>query len=101
MPNKEFFEGNLEQDSNKYCLEDGEYKWPSGQIYKGKFNKNNMLRNNYKSILIIEPKQIYIYEGEFKDGKLCGKGEIIWDNGDEKKGFFIKGKINGKTFVKK
>ena len=49
MPNKETFKGNLGPDSNKYPLEDGEYKWPSGQIYKGKFNKNNMFENNSKS----------------------------------------------------
>jgi len=101
LPNKETFKGNLGHDSNKYWLEDGEYKWPSGQIYKGKFNKNNMFENNSKSKLIIESKQNCTYEGGFKDGKPFGKGEIKWDNGDEIKGFFEKGKINGETIVKK
>ena len=60
-----------------------------------------MLRNSNKSILIIKSNQNCIYKGEFKDGKPYGKGEINWDNGDEIKGFFKKGKINGETIVKK
>ena len=102
LPNKETFKGELGKDSNKYWLKEGEYEWPSGQKYIGKFNKNNMFEGNSDSKLIIKSsKNFFTYEGEFRDGKPDGKGEIRWDNGNEIKGFFVKGKINGETIVKK
>ena len=102
LPNKETFTGKLGNDSNKYWLEEGEYEWPSGQKYKGKFDTNNMFENNSDSKLVIPSKQKNCtYEGGFKDGKPYGKGEIKWDNGDDIKGFFVKGKIKGETIVKK
>ena len=102
LPNKETFKGELGKDKNKYWLKDGVYEWPSGQKYIGKFNSNNMFEGDSDSKIIIETKQNnFTYVGGFKNGKPYGKGEIKWDNGDEIKGTFIKGKINGKAIVKK
>ena len=43
-----------------------------------------------------------IYEGEFKDNIIYGKGSFIMKNGDVYTGNFINGLINGKgTFINK
>ena len=98
LPNKETFKGELKKKANKYVLDEGEYEWPDGQKYKGKFNEKNNFEGN-------EDAEIYVnewnYKGGFKDGEPNGKGDITWKNGDYVKGNFEKGKIFGETNIKK
>jgi len=90
--------GKLENSSDKYFISNGEYYWPSGQKYIGKFNEDhNFHSQNEKSTLITE---LFTYVGEFEDGLPNGDGEIKWKNGDIIKGKFIKGKIFDNAYVK-
>ena len=99
IPTKEeIFEGNLYKNSwNKYFLDNGEYKWNSGQKYIGQFNDKNKFDGD--SRLISENN--WRYNGIFKNGKPNGYGELKWDNGDYIKGNFKNGKIHGITNINK
>ena len=98
IPNKEYLKGKLENSSDNYFISNGEYYWPSGQKYIGKFNEDhNFHSQNEKSTLITE---LFTYVGEFEDGLPNGDGEIKWKNGDIIKGKFIKGKIFDNAYVK-
>ena len=97
-PNHEKFIGKLKLVSNKYLLDEGEYKWPNGQIYIGKFNEKNNFEGDEETRLIYE--NIWEYKGGFKDGKPFGNGKISWKNGDYIKGYFENGKIYGETYIK-
>ena len=98
LPNKEYFKGNLDNSNDKYYLSIGEYNWPSGQKYIGKFNDEyNFHSDEEKSTLITKD---FTYEGGFKYGLPDGDGEIKWNNGDIIKGKFIKGNLFGNVYVK-
>ena len=98
LQNNENFKGVLNiDDNNKYNLGVGEYTWPSGQKYLGKFDENNKFEGNSK--LIMENK--WIYTGGFKNGLPNGEGEIKWENGNYIKGHFNNGKIFGLAYIKK
>ena len=99
LPNKEIFKGKIKKISNKYVLDEGEYEWPNGQKYIGKFNENNNFEGDENSKLVYENK--WTYQGGFKNGEPNGKGEIKKDNGDYIKGNFENGKIFGETIIKK
>ena len=96
LPNKETFKGELKKSSNKYFLEEGEYEWPDGQKYIGKFNENNFEGNEDAEIIYKD----WTYKGGFKSGKPFGKGDITWKDGNYIKGNFEKGKIFGETKIK-
>ena len=57
---------------NKYMLTEGEYTWPHGQKYKGKFEKNRF--NDDKGELFYPDQSKYI--GGFKDGLFDGYGKF-------------------------
>ena len=101
LPNKEIYKGELKKDakSNKYFLDEGEYEWPSGQKYIGKFNEMNTFKED-ENIKIIFKDEI-TYNGRLKNGKPFGKGDIKFDNGDYIIGNFENGKIFGETNIKK
>ena len=99
LSNNENYIGNLDNISSKFYLSKGEYSWPSGQKYFGKFNKDNIFNTEgEKSILIIND---FTYEGPFDNGLPHGEGEMKWNNGDYIKGKFVNGKFYGNTFLKK
>ena len=102
LPNKEVFKGELKKDENNnnaYLLDEGEYEWPSGQKYIGKFNENNTFKDNEDLKIIFKNK--CIYSGKFKNGKPFGKGDIKWDNGDYIIGNYQGGEVFGETNIKK
>ena len=99
LRNKETFKGKLKKRSNIYLLDEGEYEWPDGQKYIGKFNENNNFEGDENSKIIYGNK--WVYKGCFKDGEPNGKGEIKKENGDYIKGNFEKGKIFGEAKIKK
>ena len=99
LPNNETYKGKLENSLDIYYLSDGEYSWPSGQKYIGKFNKdNNFHSEEEKSILTFGD---LTYEGKFQNGLPNGEGIIKWQNGDVIKGKFVNGKIYGDVYIKK
>ena len=99
LTNDEYYKGKLENISNNYYLIEGEYNWPDGQKYIGKFNnENNFNSNGDKSILTFGD---ITYNGGFENGLPNGEGELIWKNGDTIKGKFINGKLYGNAFIKK
>ena len=99
LPNNETYKGKLENSSDKYYLTKGEYSWPSGQKYKGEFNKENNFHSK-EGISILTNGDV-TYEGPFKNGLPNGEGFIKWKNGDIIKGKFIDGKIYGGAYIKK
>ena len=102
LPNKEVFKGELKKDENNnnaYLLDEGEYEWPSGQKYIGKFNEKNTFKDNEDLKIIFKNK--CTFSGRFKNGKPLGKGDIKWDNGDYIIGNYQGGEVFGETNVKK
>ena len=98
LPNKENYKGKLDNFNDNYYLSNGEYNWPSGQKYIGKFNNENIFHSKEeKSTLTTKD---YTYEGGFQYGLPDGEGEIKWNNGDIIRGKFIKGNLFGNVYVK-
>ena len=98
LPNGETFKGELIQDGNKYYFYSGEYSWPSGQKYEGKFNDNYNFHSEEENSSLITKE--YTYNGKFKYGIPSGEGEIKWENGNIIKGIFLNGKYHGNTYIK-
>ena len=92
LANGETFTGEMNK-GKEYTLIKGEYKWPSGQIYTGKFEKN------YKSEGILIYQNGYTFNGHFLNEQFEGKGEFRWNNEDYIKGNFKNGYINGEATV--
>ena len=63
-------------------MKDGKYSWPSGQIYEGKFNKENKFETSIENSKL-NIKNKWSYKGKFKNGKFDEKGEIEFQ--DKKK----------------
>ena len=78
LQNGEKFTGTLKFHKNKYYLEKGEYEWPSGQKYLGKFDENNNFDGDSEIVLDNNCK----FKGFFRNGKPNGKGEFLWENRD-------------------
>jgi len=103
LPNKEIFKGQFdENDKPIIYLLDGEYEWPSGQKYIGKFNKDNQLDSDGEEVELIFRNE-WKYKGTFKNGKL-DHGIFTWINKGEKEysldAYFSEGKIKGNTIIK-
>ena len=60
--------------------------------YKGEFLDD--LRNGYGQLEFLQNGDLY--EGEFKEGEITGKGLYIWNNKQQYKGDFVKGIKHGK-----
>ena len=75
----------------------GEYNWPSGQKYLGKFDD----KNNFEGDKAIISNNNFSFKGQFNNGNPNGYGEILWENGDYVKGNFKEEKINGHAEIKK
>ena len=99
LKNGEYFEGvlNYDEKNNKYNLDIGEYNWPSGQKYLGKFDD----KNNFEGDKAIISNKNFSFKGHFNNGNPNGYGEILWENGDYVKGNFKEEKINGHAEIKK
>ena len=97
LQNGEKFTGTLKFHKNKYYLEKGEYEWPSGQKYLGKFDENNYFDGDSEITFDNNCK----FKGFFRNGKPNGQGEFLWENGDYIKGNFENGKIFGIANYKK
>ena len=99
LENGEYFQGvlNYDENNNKYNLDIGEYNWPSGQKYSGKFDNKNNFEGKSK---IISDKNV-TFNGQFNNGNANGYGEILWENGDYVKGNFKEEKIDGHAEIKK
>ena len=94
LNNNETFEGEI-KEGKIYSLVKGIYKWPSGQLFEGKFLKNN----EYSGELKYENN--YIYKGKFNNNCFEGNGEFFWGDDEYIKGEFLEGKLNGKGIMKK
>ena len=93
IPNGEKFVGRLDLENN-YLLKEGKYFWPSGQIYEGKFNKENKFETSIEnSKLILNNK--WSYKGKFKNGKFDEKGEIEFQDKKKIIAYFKDNKIKG------
>lgn len=102
---------------------EGFYIWPHGDYYLGKTHMGIMLAGEYhiksegrtyiggfdkSGKLTGEGKLEYTdgsgrrYEGEFKDGKLHGRGKFYWKEGNTYNGEFVNGKQhgNGELYIK-
>ena len=99
LTNDEYYKGKLENISNKFYLVEGEYFWPDGQKYIGKFNHENTFHSDGDISTLIF--QDFTFKGRFENGLPNGQGELIYKNGDIIKGKFINGKLYGEAFIKK
>src|SRR5690606_13006668 len=68
----------------------GKIIYSNGDIYEGEF-KNNLIHGRG----IFKWDNGDIYEGDFKRGKKDGKGEFLWINGDSYRGDFKDDKREG------
>lgn len=64
------------------------------EIYKGNFV--NGVREGFGEYR----QKGSLYEGEFRNGEITGKGKIVFDSGDVYEGEFMNGKFNGKGCYK-
>ncbi len=98
LPNGEKFEGFIKDlDINKYCIYEGTYSWPSGQVYIGRFNENNSLEFDDVDLRF---KDEWTYKGIIENGKIKGRGMFEWKNGNKLSAYFLNGKINGTYKIK-
>ena len=98
IPNGEKFSGRLMLEDNKCYMRIGKYFWPSGQVYEGKFNKNNKFETTIEQgVLSINNK--WSYKGRFKNGKFYDKGTIDWSDGKKLIAYFDDNKIIGHTKI--
>ena len=96
FPNNETFNGQVKNFvGNKYMLIEGEYNWPNGQTYKGKFEKNRFNDENGE----LNYDDTRTYKGGFKMGLFEGKG-IFTQNNDILEAFFLKGQIKNDVYMK-
>ena len=95
LNNNEIFKGEIKITDNDAHLVKGEYKWPSGQIFKGKFLQNN---NKDEGILTYNG---CTYDGKFNNEKFDGKGVFKWNESEYIKGEFKEGKIYGEAILQK
>ena len=95
LNNNEIFKGEIKITDNDAHLVKGEYKWPSGQIFKGKFLQNN---NKDEGILTYNG---CTYDGKFNNEKFDGNGEFRWNKNEYIKGEFKEGKIYGEAILQK
>ena len=98
LPKKNTFKGHFdENDKSIFHLLDGKYEWPSGQKYKGKFNKDNQFDSDGKEVELIFRDECK-YKDTFEKGKLK-HGIFTWNNKGYKEysleSYFSNGKING------
>ena len=75
---------------------------PQTMIYKGEF-KNGLFHGKGKCIWIINhSKKINeVYEGDYFDGKKCGNGTYVFEDGSEIQGEFYEGELNGRCSLYK
>ena len=97
FPNNDIFKGTIEKIDGKYFLVEGEYEWPSGQKYTGKFDQNKLDSDNAQ----LEFKNGWTYEGSFKKGYIEGNGKFKNKNNELIEGYFEKGEIKRKVIIKK
>ena len=97
LPNKERFQGVLNDSDTLWNLDCGEYKWPSGQKYRGTFNKNN----NFEGKGNLIGANNYEINGKFQNGNLNENCEINYENGDYIKANFENGNMIGDFELKK
>ena len=93
MDNGETFEGEINL-GNICTLNEGRYKWPSGQTFNGQFIK----KDEYEGKLKL--KDGCIYEGKFNNKNFIGVGELKYNENKIIRGNFIEGKINGEVIIK-
>ena len=87
--NKSVYEGEFKNDlKDGYGIE----KYCDGSLYKGYFKEG--LKDG-KGILMLKGENNYIYEGEFKKNKICGKGKFKWENKKEFIGEWNNNEISG------
>ena len=87
--NKSVYEGEFKNDhKDGYGVE----KYIDGSVYKGYFKEG--LKDG-KGTLTLKGENNYVYTGEFKKNKICGKGRFKWDNKKEYFGEWNNNKISG------
>ena len=94
--NNETFHGKIEKNNGKYWLIEGEYEWPSGQKYIGKFNNNKF--DSETADLKCNNK--WEYRGGFKNGYIDGNGTYENNVGELIIGYFEKGEIKKNIIIK-
>ena len=90
----ETFKGKIKK-GEQYILVEGEYKWPSGQIFIGQFGENNKYKGNLKL------ENGNSYDGEFDNINYNGKGKFNWNGKEYIYGNFQNGKIEGEAVLQK
>lgn len=79
--------------NTKDGLPEGECKVThrDGTIYKGNFVNGKLEgKNGY-----FKNRDLFVYNGEFRNGVFNGYGEVKWTNGDSYKGNFLNGLFHG------
>ena len=86
------YEGNFANDlkSGQGC-----FKWSSGEVFEGEF-RENVIHGFGKYVWKTDTKW---YEGEWKDGKMDGKGKFM-NEGKEYEGDFVADKKHGTGLYK-
>ena len=56
-------------------------KYNDGSIYKGYFVQGK--KQGFGMLSLKKEKNNSVFEGEFKEDKICGKGKFIWENGKQ------------------
>ena len=96
FPNNEKFNGQVEKTfGNKYMLIEGEYNWPSGQVYKGKFENNRF----YDKSAELNYGNECNFIGGFKNGLFDGYGKYTHRD-DVIEAFFQKGQLKSDIIIK-
>jgi hypothetical protein len=81
------YKGEFKSNSEKNKIPHGKGKWESNSdkdYLDGDWNGGNFESGKVK----ITNKSGEIYEGEYKDNKMHGKGKYTWKNGDYEEGIF-------------
>ncbi|NNE29462.1 MAG: peptidase C14 caspase catalytic subunit p20, partial [Saprospiraceae bacterium] len=87
-------------NSNAQCLRGdcfdgmGEYRYPSGALYKGQFKGGKIHGHG-----ILYSKNGNVYKGQWKAHYKNGQGKFIFANGDSYQGGFVKSKFQGKGIM--
>jgi hypothetical protein len=85
------FEGSWKNDNRAEGK--GRMTWPNKDIYEGDFSKIGLYHGVGK---LSKGDTGDVYEGQFKDGRKHGKGDMIYANGDHYKGEWKMGTKSGR-----